>query len=593
VDPSRIVEEFPAPSFRGAQKEALRDIRAAFEAGNDVVLVRAPTGSGKSLLARAIAGCARRAGEGDPVDPIGAYYTTPQVSQLDDVAGDELLEDLEIIRGKSNYSCILPGETDTPVDRAPCARERGFDCPVEHRCPYFSDRAIASNRPIAAMTLAYFMQTAGSDVFGARDVVVVDEAHGLAEWAEMYATIELSPSTVPVWDACEPPDVDGLGDVEGYAERLTTVCERRQEELRGTAELSPAEAEERDRLAELVRDLGWFLEDLRNPESPTTWVADQRETGAVTVKPLDPARYLHHTVWDRGNRFALLSATILDKEAFCRGAGLDPADVALVDVPHTFPVENRPLYDVTQGKMTYEHREETLPAVARTVVRLMAKHNDEKGLIHAHSYAIADRLRALLDDFGVGGRVRGHDAETRDAALSSWKRSDGADVFVSVKMEEALDLEGDLCRWQVLCKAPYPNTNDSRVARRLEDGQWAWYYRTALRTVVQACGRVVRSPDDHGATYLADSSLLDLFERARTDMPAWFESQVDRMSRPELPPFETGAGEGSASTDGRTTGGDADGRSRGRTRSRSETAASDDDAGNIEDHPLSDVWGDG
>ncbi|KPN30486.1 hypothetical protein SY89_01221 [Halolamina pelagica] len=43
------------------------------------------------------------------------------------------------------------------------------------------------------MTLAYFMQTAGSDVFRMRDVVVVDEAHGLAEWAEMYAAVELSP----------------------------------------------------------------------------------------------------------------------------------------------------------------------------------------------------------------------------------------------------------------------------------------------------------------------------------------------------------------------------------------------------------------
>ena len=176
MDPSRIVDEFPAPAFRGAQERALADIRAAFEDGNDVVLVRAPTGSGKSLLARAIAGCARQAETAGAVEPIGAYYTTPQVSQLDDVAGDDLLEDLSVIRGKSNYSCILPGETDTRVDRAPCARKRGFDCPVEHRCPYFSDRAIASNRPIAAMTLAYFMRTAGSDVFGKRDVVVVDEA---------------------------------------------------------------------------------------------------------------------------------------------------------------------------------------------------------------------------------------------------------------------------------------------------------------------------------------------------------------------------------------------------------------------------------
>ncbi|QLD85929.1 ATP-dependent DNA helicase [Natronomonas halophila] len=584
MDPSRIVDEFPAPSFRGAQEQALSDIRAAFEAGNDVVLVRAPTGSGKSLLARAIAGCARHAGSGEAAKPVGAYYTTPQVSQLDDVEGDELLEDLSVIRGKANYSCILPGETSTPVNQAPCARERGFNCPVKHRCPYFSDRSIASNREIAAMTLAYFMQTAGSDVFGTRDVVVVDEAHGLAEWAEMYATIDLSPAEIPVWDACEPPEIDDLSDVEDYAERLTTVCSRRQEELRGKAELTPEEAEERDQLAELVRDLGWFLEDLRDTDSPTTWVADQSRNRAISVKPLDPARYLHHTVWDRGTKFALLSATILNKDAFCRSAGLDPDNVALVDVPHTFPVENRPLYDVTQGKMTYEKRDETLPKVARTIVRLMDEHPDEKGLIHAHSYDIADHLYELLDDFGVSDRVRGHDKETRDAALSGWKRADDPDVFVSVKMEEALDLKDDLCRWQVLCKAPYPNTNDSRVAQRLEDGQWGWYYRTALRTVIQACGRVVRSPDDYGATYLADSSLLDLFERARHDMPEWFAEQVDRMSQPDLPPFDP---KGVADT---TNAGESAG---GTTTSRSQSASkSARRSGSLDDHPLSDVWGD-
>jgi Rad3-related DNA helicase len=597
VEPSRIEASFPAPTFRGAQPTALGEIRAAFEAGNDVVLVRAPTGSGKSLLARAIAGCARRPGDADHVEPVGAYYTTPQVSQLDDVAGDPLLEDLRVIRGKSNYDCILPGETDTPVDRAPCARERGFDCPQKHRCPYFSDRAIASNQPIAAMTLAYFMQTAGSDVFGPRDVVVVDEAHGLAEWAELYATIELSPSTVPVWDACEPPEIDGLADVERYAERLTTVCERRQEELRGTAELTRGEADDRDRLAELVRELGWLLEDLRDPESPTTWVPDQHDDGAVTVTPMDPARYLQHTVWDRGRKFALLSATILDKDAFCRGAGLDPADVALVDVPHTFPVEHRPLYDVTGGKMTYEQREDTLPDVARTVVRLMAKHDDEKGLIHAHSYDIADRLRTLLGEFGVADRVRSHDRDTRDAALANWKRRDDPDVLVAVKMEEALDLEGELCRWQVLCKAPYPNTTDSRVARRLEDDQWGWYYRSALRTVIQACGRIVRSPDDHGATYLADASLLDLFDRSRAAMPDWFAAQVDRMTCPDLPAFdpEAAVGEVDWTTAGRGRSASHSSGGRGAETSRADgsRSAAGDEARDLADHPLSDVWGDG
>jgi Rad3-related DNA helicase len=541
VTPERIFDEFPAPSYRGNQREALEDIRDAFEDGNDVVLVRAPTGSGKSLLARAIAGCARTPDEAAPSDATGAYYTTPQVSQLDDVAEDDLLDDLKIIRGKRNYTCILPGETDTPVDRAPCAREKGYDCSVKHRCPYFSDRAIASNRDIAAMTLAYFMRTAGSEVFRKRDAVVIDEAHGLAEWAEMYATIDLNPRTVPIWDDLKVPDVGGdLDRAVRYAENLQSKCRRCKDDLIAKQELDPHEAAERDRLQELIGELDWFVEDYRDPESATTWVVDQPdgEGTAVTIKPMNPERYLSHTVWERGNKFALLSATILNKDAFCRQVGLDPANVALVDVGHTFPVENRPLYDVTQGKMTYEHRDETLPAIARTIVRLMQAHRGEKGIIHAHSYAIQERLADRLADFGVGDRIRTHDKEDRDAQLESWKATDGEEVFLSVKMEEALDLKGDLAHWQVLCKAPFLNTSDSRVAHRLEEGQWAWYYRTALRTVIQACGRVVRSPDDYGATYLADSSLLQLFDRAESDTPPWFAEQVERMEPPDLPEFD-------------------------------------------------------
>ena len=573
METSRIYEEFPAPDYRGSQRQALTDIKSAFDAGNDVVLVRAPTGSGKSLLARAIAGCARRAGSGDPTAPTRAYYTTPQVSQLDDVAGDRLLDDLSIIRGKTNYNCILPGETDTPVTRAPCAREREFDCEVKHRCPYFSDRTIAANQPIAAMTLAYFMQTAGSDVFGTRDVVVVDEAHGLGNWAEMYATIELAADTVPFWHDVTPPAIDGLDDAVAYADRLQTLADRRLEELRGNAELTPEEAATRDRLTELRSDLQWFAEEYRDPEASTTWVVDQPdgEGTRVTIKPMRPERYLAHTVWDRGQKFALLSATILNKDAFCATVGLDPDTVALVEVPHTFPVENRPLYDIARGKMTYEHREDTLPKIARSIVRIMQSHPDEKGLIHCHSYAIQEQLHALLADFGVASRLRRHDSDDRDGQLGAWKRADDPDVFLSVKMEEALDLEGDLCRWQVLCKAPYPNTRDSRVAHRLSEGQWSWYYRVALRTVIQACGRIVRAPDDYGATYLADSSLLDLFERARHDMPDWFYAQVDRMSEPSLPAF--------APTDALGSGSNAS----QRRRSRSSRSAD-------ENHPLSDVW---
>ena len=536
MNPDRLVEEFPAPSFRGHQESALENIRDAFSAGNDVVLVRAPTGSGKSLLARAIMGAARTPEEAGVGDVVGAYYTTPQVSQLDAVEEDELLSDLAVIRGKSNYDCILPEESTT-VDRAPCSRDRDFDCDVVHKCPYFSDRAIAENRRFGAMTLAYFMRTAGSETFGPRDVVVIDEAHGLAEWAEMYATIDLDDWTVPVWEEVTTPDVEDLETAVDFAESLAAACERRLEALREKRQLTPVETGERDRLAERIGELNWFVEDARDLDSATEWLIDQ-DGDQLSFKPLNPARYLRHTVWDRGAQFALLSATILDKAAFCRSVGLDSAKVAMVDVPHTFPLENRRLYDVTQGRMTYEKRGETLPKVSRLLVRLMTRHPTEKGIVHAHSYGIAEGLAKRLDEMGVGARVRTHDSDDRDQALAAWLESDRPDVLLAVTMEEALDLHGDLARWQVLCKAPYPNTNDARVARRLQDDQWAWYYRTALTTVIQACGRVVRSAEDYGATYLADASLLDLFDRAESDLPPWFAEQVEAMGTPDLPAFD-------------------------------------------------------
>lgn len=635
-------------------------MQSAFEAGNEVVLVRAPTGSGKSLLARAVMGCARRAEAAAPQQATGAYYTTPQVSQLEAVATDELLSDLHVIRGKSNYSCILQGEEQTPVDRAPCARRQGFNCTVRHRCPYYGDRAIASARQYAATTLAYFMQTAGSEVFGKRDVVVIDEAHGLAEWAEMYATIELSPERVPVWDGIGVPDIHGDGRGTGeratspeeadalaehgglertarFAETLIGVCKRAKDDLLGQPELTPGEAARRDRLQELISELGWFLDAYRDADSPTSWVVDQPagKGGAITIKPLDPANYLTHTVWDRGNRFALFSATILSKDAFCRSVGLDPSTVALVDVDHTFPLANRPLFDVTQGKMTMAHRAETLPQIARLLVRIMAAHPDEKGIVHAHSYAIANELRERLARAGVSARVRSHERNDRDAALDAWKATDDPDVFLAVKMEEALDLSGDLARWQVLCKAPYLNTADSRVERRLSEGQWGWYHRVALRTVIQGCGRIVRGPNDYGITYLADSSLLELFERARVDVPSWFGDAIEAMERPELPSFdpdaalagidaEPGGTAGSRSApssgDPSATGADVNttdtrGNSRGEDRGENENTSredgrpktrspeqkrrnsapssgkTDDHDGSRSDHPLSDVWG--
>lgn len=82
MDPTRIHGEFPAPSYRGYQEAALEQIKRVYADGNDVVLVRAPTGSEKSLLTRAIAGCAAEASQalGTPREPLYGGERTVQRS---------------------------------------------------------------------------------------------------------------------------------------------------------------------------------------------------------------------------------------------------------------------------------------------------------------------------------------------------------------------------------------------------------------------------------------------------------------------------------------------------------------------------------
>ena len=61
-------------------------------------------------------------------------------------------------------------------------------------------------------------------------------------------------------------------------------------------------------------------------------------------------------------------------------------------------------------------------------------------------------------------------------------------------------------------------------------------------------------------------------------MPDWFADQVRRMEQPALPAFDPGAA---------VKDGSAGGRSFGRERTNRGSSASD----SVEDHPLSDVWG--
>ncbi|ERH05229.1 MAG: hypothetical protein J07HN4v3_00823 [Halonotius sp. J07HN4] len=73
-------------------------------------------------------------------------------------------------------------------------------------------------------------------------------------------------------------------------------------------------------------------------------------------------------------------------------------------------------------------------------------------------------------------------------------------------------------------------------------------------------------------------------------MPPWFQEQVDRLSKPTLPDFDPEAAlaglDGTAAAPRRRSAQSSPTQSTGQTRTDAEAEQRDD-------HPLSDVWGDG
>jgi ATP-dependent DNA helicase DinG len=155
---------------------------------------------------------------------------------------------------------------------------------------------------------------------------------------------------------------------------------------------------------------------------------------------------------------------------------------------------------------------------------LLDRHG-EKGLIHTHSYQV---LRFLCAHWPAHHRHRlvfHANAGDREWALETHQRHQDNSVLLTPSMTEGIDLAGDLARWQVIVKVPYPFLGDPQVAAR-RDLDPAWYeWRTALR-LVQAYGRVVRGPEDFATTYVLDANFRQWLRRVAPRLPTWFSEAI-------------------------------------------------------------------
>jgi len=93
-------------------------------------------------------------------------------------------------------------------------------------------------------------------------------------------------------------------------------------------------------------------------------------------------------------------------------------------------------------------------------------------------------------------------------------------VLIAVNMHEGLDLADDLGRFLIIPKVLY-TARDQWVNQR-ESLDSGYYRRQTAARMVQACGRVVRGPDDWAHIFILDSNFLSLMKRYPEEFPAYF-----------------------------------------------------------------------
>lgn len=489
----------------------------------DVVLIQAPTGVGKSIIALAAARRARN-----------AYLVTPQ-RVLQDQLGEH--KGVKKMKGRASYPCALtPGITaeDAVCTIDPEVRQNNSACSDE-RCPYYKALAHAKSNKVVVHNYASLMAQARlGEHFGRRNLLILDEGHTAIDWVRNFIGFEVTDRELRSYTSIRPPDDDAdfmpwfraiLAGVEQAPARasknLTGVINMaiKYGEVFGLPSLEQVE-EWKDELREEGRtSRGWtvnfMMKQLRD-SGTIPWGVESTEYDGVrtwTCTPLKAAPFAD-MLTDLGEKLVIMSATILDPELALMELGLSKKPYKYINIESAFDPDIRPVVISPIGSMGYKYRHQNTPKMIKGVQRVMALHPDERGIIHTYSYALAESLyRGGLDRSSRTLLLtRGSDRDEKIKGFLAGDYGHNA-VLIGPGLMEGVDGAYDSCRWQVIAKAPWPAMKDpvvdfllNRMPAWFKPRARAWYDWKAAQAFVQCIGRVCRSPDDYGTTYILDAS---------------------------------------------------------------------------------------
>lgn len=524
----KIKLKFPYPAAREGQLELILDIMKAYASGKKYVIVSAPTGVGKSVIGYTLMNILKS----------GYVLTSQKVLQ------EQYYNDFKIpfVLGRSNYDCLRAPSAKCNTGlcggkTSKCCKDRAGNV----ICPYLSQKINCLSSKFSNLNYAYFLalSKAGSDdspsALAKRELIVCDEAHSLEkELLNVYSLrvndillkfIGAEGLTVPRVIESDSKMIEwairGLNEgatrafawLDGRIAKLSSKMKMTREYKSYMQKRQAADeiCEKTKLLKELYEKNEKIVVSIEND----TLVLTPLKCNTLFQKMLDPL----------GERFLMMSATILDPKEFIKTLGLDEKLCEVISIDSPFPVENRLVEFCPVGSMSMKNKDATIPKLIKKVDEILKANPDVKGIIHTVNYEIASKIVDGLMFSDQAKRLLLPKGQDKQLILNGFYESSEPYVLVSPSLTEGIDLKDDLSRLCIICKVPYPSLGDKWTKERMEDDN-EWYTSQTCTTLVQMTGRSIRSKEDYAKSYILDSDFERLAAKAIDIFPSWWKDSI-------------------------------------------------------------------
>lgn len=487
-----VQRHFPFAHPRPDQLETVSEIIDAINQGFKYIVLEAGTGTGKSAIAATLS----------------SIYDSSYILTVTKQLQDQYIRDfptMSLVKGRGNFTCRR--DMSLSCDEGKCIMGEDACENPKADCDYYAQKSRALNSKTVISNYHYMtLELNYVSDFTKRQLLICDEAHNLENTLMSQLKLEFAVDDLKDYLKLEITDelvyeLDN-GDYDVWLQFIQEIKDQYIRELERIQDVKkPHLAEKISFIKQEISDCNRFIENITY--DPYSWVFDYNtDYDVIEFKPLKVDNYAKNTLLRHGEVCIFMSATILDYKFFSRCLGIGEDEIYAIRRKSPFDLKRNPVRTLEEYDLSYKLIGENAPRTVDVVKRILDMHKNEKGIIHTVSGTCKDYLMNNLND----PRLIEHNTQNRSQQLETFKDSCEPLVLISPSMNEGVDLPGELCRFQIIYKLPYPDLSDKQIRMRANADEDWYNYKTAL-SLIQTYGRGMRYEEDYCVTYFIDSRI--------------------------------------------------------------------------------------